>query len=77
MQVQVSAHAEQRWHQRIRWPINIEDAWEQAKSVPHSFDADEARYHRGSNAVLLRRGDTIVTVMNEANAYDRIRGELP
>ena len=75
--IDVSVHAEQRWQQRIRWPVDIDEAWQQAKPIGHDFDADEVRYHRGSNALLLRRGKTIVTVLNEATANDQIRGELP
>ncbi|QLG64039.1 hypothetical protein HUG12_10775 [Halorarum salinum] len=44
-------------------------AWLDAKEIHrHGLDGDEARYHRPSDTVLVRKDDTLVTVISLENA---------
>lgn len=66
-EIHTSSHAQQRWRERSPpdAPV-LEAAWEQGTrltDVERALQADECRYHRGSETVLVRRGRTLVTVL--------------
>lgn len=72
----VSEHAAKQWLARTDAPdVFPITAWEQG--VPIECDAlsgDEFRYHDASDTILIRRNETIVTVIDPATAAaDRVR----
>lgn len=66
MSVELSAHARSRWASRAAVPwVDPLLAWTAGVTLPESaFDADEVRYHRRSETVLVRQDTTIVTVVD-------------
>jgi len=63
----VSNHAARRWHQRTDSPgIGPLIAWNQAERRQDTLlRGDEVRYHRHTQAYLVRREDTLVTVITD------------
>ena len=71
----ISRHAAERWHQRTDSPgVGPRVAWAEAerRSVP-GVRADEVRYHRGSETVLVRVGGVLVTVIDATTASRELR----
>lgn len=65
--VHLSAHAAHRWDNRTPADsVSPEQAWADARPsdrLTGYTHADEARFHRPTETVLVRRGPTIVTVL--------------
>lgn len=63
-----SEHARTRWVQRVGvGGVGVAAGWLEAVSLEghgHGCHGDEARYHRESNTVMVRKDDTITTVMD-------------
>lgn len=74
-------HAAIRWHQRAGDdPIYPVQAWregcEMSLPEPHYRNADEGRYHRPTNTVLLRQGTDITTTLSmDPQDIDSEQGE--
>ncbi|MGZ0745714.1 hypothetical protein [Haloparvum sp. AD34] len=69
MKFEVTCHALERWSVRSSMPaLDIRVAWLDAIELDESdVDADEVRYHVGSEACLVRKNDSIVTVLDADN----------
>ncbi|MDS0253234.1 hypothetical protein [Haloarcula argentinensis] len=68
MSLQPSSHiSERRWLQRSDDPVmDPVDAWEHGERLTgHGLDGEEVRYHEHTGTVLIRRDQTLVTVMDE------------
>ncbi len=67
--VEPSWHAVGRWAERVdpEFELLPSDVWREAHHLtpptPEYHDVDEARYHPGTNTVLLRRDQVIATVL--------------
>jgi len=81
--IRVSSHALKRWNERSSVPsIYPAAAWNDAYPILGTdFHADEVRHHESSGTVLLRKGRTLVTVIDVDSttpqtraAINRIRG---
>lgn len=64
--LRISDHAAVRWHQHTDSPgVGPRVAWGQAQPVSlHDVDGDEVRFHQRLALVLVRRDDTLVTVID-------------
>lgn len=71
------SHFLQRWNDRAAYPIaNTEEAlryWDHAAPIPtEPFGIDgRARYWADAEAILVARGDTLVTVLSPQHAIER------
>lgn len=76
--VELSAHARSRWATRSALPwLDPTLAWAAAVKLPESaFDAEEVRYHRRSETLLVRRDTTIVTVVDATDVRPATRDGL-
>jgi len=76
----VSRHAQQRWIQRSSLPsMDPLVAWRSPDAQllrNHDLDGDEVRYHEPSDAVLVRKDDTLVTVIHAPSAKWRVRAAV-
>lgn len=74
-EVRVSGHAARRWFERSEKPlIDPSTAWEYGTEIfGHGLEGDEVRYHELSGTVLVRKDDTITTVIEEATAKPTVR----
>ncbi|WP_435145948.1 hypothetical protein [Halobaculum sp. P14] len=66
MSLRVSEHARTRWLERTADArLDPHGAWLEATPVRrHGLDGDEVRYHDPSSTVLIRKDDTLVTVIS-------------
>ncbi|WP_134671736.1 hypothetical protein [Halorussus marinus] len=74
--LRVSKHVRgERWAQRSADPVmNPVDAWADATEIfGHGLDGDEVRYHEHSETVLVRKDDTLVTVIDATTAKRSVR----
>jgi len=74
--IRVSDHAINQWLKRSDDPsLPPAAAWMAGTTVTCGvLDGDEFRYHPGSETVLVRRDDTLVTVIDPETAIDdRVR----
>lgn len=72
--VHPSDHALERWETRARFDMDLMEAWRQATEVSGSgISGDEIRYHLGSNTFIVRKDDTLVTVLWEGSTSKRAR----
>jgi len=73
--ITVSGHAAERWHERTDEPgIGPIVAWNEAerRHVP-DLDAEEIRYHRPTETLLLQNGGVLVTVINVSTARKQVQ----
>ena len=73
--VQVSDHAGRRWLDRSEAPcMTVLNAWGDANPIyGHGLEGDEARYHELSETVLVRKDDTLTTVIHAPTAKLSVR----
>jgi hypothetical protein len=74
--VQASEHITGlRWFQRSDDPVMApEDAWADATTIHgHGLEGDEVRYHEHTETVLVRKNDTLVTVIDAPTAKWTVR----
>lgn len=66
---EASEHARTRWTQRVGpGGLGPAGAWLEAERLEgHGLHGDEARYHRESNTVMVRKDDTLTTVLDGDN----------
>lgn len=78
MSVELSTHARSRWASRSAVPwLDPLLAWAAAVELPESaFDADEVRYHRRSETLLVRRDTMIVTVVDATDVRPTTRAGI-
>lgn len=78
MSIELSAHARSRWDSRSAVPwLDPVLAWYAAVELKESaFDADEVRYHRRSETVLVRCDTTIVTVVDATDVRQATRAAI-
>lgn len=65
--IHVSAHAAKRWTERTEpGAVEPKTAWVtgvRVRDAEDVVDADECRYHRETETILVRRDTTIVTIL--------------
>lgn len=73
--LRVSDHAERRWLERSSAPcMDPGVAWNEAARIyGHGLHGDEVRYHAFSDTVLVRKSDTLVTVIHAPTAKREVR----
>ena len=74
--ITVSGHiVRKRWFQRSNdVTMAPEDAWHEGVPIyGHGLDGDEVRYHEYTETVLVRKNDTLVTVIDEPTAKRSVR----
>ncbi|MFC6963300.1 hypothetical protein [Halocatena marina] len=73
--ITVSEHALERWFQRSATPGSDPAlAWDDAIEIyGHCLEGDEVRYHALSETVLIRKTDTLVTVIAVTDAKWTVR----
>ncbi len=71
----VSKHALKRWFQRSATPeMDPALAWAEATEIRgHGLEGDEVRYHTPSETVIIRKGNTLVTVIAVESAMPTVR----
>lgn len=70
-----SAHARRMAKQRSEYLTNPITLWIVGQKVeePHGMDAEEVRYDEQSEAVVLRKNNTLVTVISTKTAKTRLK----
>lgn len=73
--IHVSDHAALRWTQRANATVGPRVAWFDAQTITadHGLYADEARYHPDTDTVLIRKDDTLVTVIPVSDSRPRLQ----
>lgn len=69
MKFEVTSHALERWSVRSSMPaLDIRVAWLDAIELDDSdVNGDEVRYHANSETCLVRKNDSIITVLDADN----------
>jgi len=69
---------DERWPQRSDDPdVEPLTAWAEGTRIPGTgLDADEVRYHERTETVLLRRNNTLVTVLDATTANPAVRNAI-
>jgi hypothetical protein len=73
---EVSDHAMTRWAQRVGDSRGARAAWRESIPVPiedTGLDGDEARYHPDSDTALVRKDDTLTTVIEVESGRPELR----
>lgn len=75
---EISAHAEVRWQQRAHNGCpGPRTAWRESLPVPSGgLRGDEVRYHPGTDTALVRKDETLVTVIAVEDAKSSVRGAV-
>lgn len=77
----VTGHAAERWDERTPADaVAPETAWrhsQRERSVERRFGADECRLHHPTRTLLLRVGNSIVTVLSPAEIPEDVLQALP
>jgi len=74
----VSNSAADSWHKHTDSPgVGPIVAWNESerRDVRH-LNGDEIRYHQGTETLLIRRGDVLVTVVDALDASRHIRQDI-
>jgi len=76
--VDVTNHAAIRWHQHTSSPgVGPVVAWTQGEPCsPPTLEADEVRYHRPTDTLLLKKEGVLVTVIDVQTARPAIRSAV-
>jgi hypothetical protein len=72
----VSGHAGVRWDQRVGDDRGARAAWRESIPLPvedTGLDGDEVRYHQPTDTALVRKDDTLTTVIEVESGRPELR----
>lgn len=74
--INLSTHAVKRWHERTDSPgVGPRYAWDEAKKVENvpGVYGDEFRYHSATGTIMIRKGNTLATVIRTIPGSRRVK----